>query len=106
MSNHRIQVVASMIILCLAGLYSQAIPANDHTERSISSPQSSGSDQDDQRVAAEDDSDSSDDFQLLDCTFIVFSTHVAFLITRSDETIPGPWNPATTATLESQHILL
>jgi len=106
MSNRRIKVLASVMVVFLAGFYSQAIPVNDHAERSISSPQPSDSDQDDQRMAPDDDSDSSDDLQMLDCTIVSFSSHVAFLVSLSDEKIPSPWNPSTTATLESQHILL
>jgi hypothetical protein len=101
----RIKVLTSVMVVFLAGFYSQAIPVNDHSERSISSPQSSDSDQDDQS-AATDDSDSSDDFQSLHCPIIGFPTCFALLVSLSDETILRPWNPFTTAMLESDHLHL
>src|SRR5262245_54900629 len=93
-------------ILCLAAFYSQAIPSDDHGARSISSRQSSSRNQEDQNVLAGDDSDSSDDCQLLHCNMngsLVRVTIVSFG-GKGMKTLPSYLS--TSAALESQHILL
>ena len=106
MSTQRITFVVSMMILCLAACYSQAIPVNDHTARSISSRQSTSPNEDDQQVLADDDSDSTDDVQLLHRNINGSLAHVTILTCVGDETIILPSRISTSTTLESQHILL
>jgi hypothetical protein len=94
------------MILCLAACYSQAIPVNDNAARSILSRQSTSPNQDDQRVVADDDSDSFDDFRLFRCNIKPSLARVTVLTCVGDKPIIFPSCLSTSTTLEEQHILL
>jgi hypothetical protein len=106
MPNRRIIFVASVMILCLAACYSQAIGVNDHVARSISSRQPTSPNQDDQQVVADDDSDSLDDFRLFHGNINRSLARVTVLNYVGDRTIFFPSCLSTSTTLEEQHILL
>jgi hypothetical protein len=103
MSNQRITVLASVTILFITAFSNQPLPINDRSEHSVSARPLGNGERDGASVAADDDSDSSDVFQLLncsiDCVAVLLNSlaHAAIvsLATRSAE-----------PTLESQHILL
>jgi hypothetical protein len=102
MSNRRITVVASIMILCLVASCSQAIPINSDGARSISARQSTSPNQDGERVLADDDSD---DVQSLHRNMHGSLAHVTIQASGGEGiTLPSFLSPS--ATLESQHILL
>src|SRR5262245_27018870 len=98
MSTQRITFVVSMLILCLAACYSQAIPVNDHTALSISSRLSTSPGEDDQQALADDDSDFTDDIQLLHANINRSLAQVTILPCVGDETIVMPSRRSTSAT--------
>ena len=107
MSNRRINVLASVMVVFLAGFYSLAIPVDDQAIRSISSQVPCDPDDNNQSTAAIDDAnDASDEILLLHGT-----------LNWPSSGVPRPrwqWNSRcilaldlpTSATLESQHVLL
>src|SRR6476469_8028179 len=106
MSNQRIIALASVTILFTTAFYNQPLPINDRSERSVSARPLGNGERDDASVAADDDSDSSDDFQLLDCTtsYLLAGTVVLNSLTRAATFSPA--NRSAEPTLKSQHILL
>jgi hypothetical protein len=107
MSNRSINVLASMMVVFLAGFCSQAFPVNDHVQSSIASREPSGPGDEDQVAVADGDSDdASDDLALLHCTSNWSPLGATFPIYLGRETITGSSYLRAGATLESQHILL
>ncbi len=105
MWNRSTTALASILLLFVAGMVSQAIPVIDRSTSAVSSRQRDASDQDDQAAAADDD-DSSDDFQLLACAWDRLPSLTKCSPPFCSEPIIGPPHLAMSLTLESQHILL
>ena len=106
MINRKTKLLATVIVVLLAGFYSQAIRVDDQSSLSISSNPCSQNDQD-QSVAADDDSDDGfDDFVMLDCTLDWLPSDTATLHSLGGEPIICSSYLSTSATLESQHTLL
>jgi hypothetical protein len=107
MSNRRINVLASILVVLSAAYFNQAIPVNDAARRSISSPEPCGSGDENQSAIASDESDdASDDFESLHGTLNWSPSGISISQLLGDETIIGPSYPSRCATLKSQHILL
>jgi len=107
MSNRRITVLASVIVVVLAGFYSHAIPVGDQAKRSISSQVPCGPGDNNQSTAAIlDANDASDEIVHLHCTLNRLLSSVSIARPRKDETIGPTLHFSTSATLESQHTML
>jgi hypothetical protein len=107
MSNRRINVLASMMVVCLAGFCGQAFPVNDQLPCSISPRVPCGLDDETQAAVADDDSDDApDDVLLLYRTSNGAPPFATFPISLGCETMPGSPYLVPSATLESQHVLL
>ena len=107
MSNQRITVLASLMVVFLAGFYSQAIPVDDQAKRSISPQVPSGSDDNNQSTAAIlDANDASDEIVLLHCTLDRLLSGASFASPRGDETIVCTFHLSMSTPLESRRTLL
>src|SRR5258705_8996100 len=104
MSNRRINVLASMMVVFFAGFCSQAFPVNDHVQCSVSPREPCGLGDENKAAVADDDSDdASDDLVLLHCTSNWSPSRATFPISLGGETISGSSYLRASATLESQH---
>src|SRR6476660_9475474 len=104
MPNRRIHVLASMMVVFLAGFCSQAFPVNDHVQCSVSSREPCGVADENQAAVADDDSDeASDELVLLHCTSNCSPPGATFPISLGGETIARSSYLRASATLESQH---
>jgi hypothetical protein len=107
MSNRNICALAAILIVPLAGLYSQAIPVADNGTCSVSSRESSDAENQDQGAAAADDSDDvPDDFLLLHGMVNPLPSVSVAASLLGHQTSSCSSYSSMTATLESQHILL
>src|SRR6478672_9835118 len=101
MSNRRINVLASGMVVFLAGFYSQAIPVDDQLRRSISSHVPCGPDDNDPSTAAiVDANDSSDEILPLQCTLNWLLSSAPIARPRRGETTVCTFPLSTSATLE------
>jgi hypothetical protein len=107
MSNRRIKVLASALVVFSAGSYSQAIPVNDLPSSTISSPAPSSPDNEYPSAVADEASDDSSDDRILPRGTLNLLPFVTAVGPRQGQaTIIGPTQRSTSATLTSQHILL
>src|SRR5262245_35583326 len=107
MSNRRTLVLASIVVLLMAGFYSQAIAVNEQACCTISSRVPSNPHYDYQSAVADNDSeDSSDDLVALQGTLNLLPSATTVGLSQGHSTIIGPPRRSTGATLASQHILL
>ena len=107
MSNRRINDLASILGVLWAGFYVQAIVVNSQANCTISTQAPSCPDDEDQSAVANDDLDqSSDDPILLRGTLSWLTSVAAVGADQGRATIIGSLQLSTSATLESQHILL
>jgi hypothetical protein len=106
MPNRRITILTSVLVTFWPGSYRQAIPVKDQTNCTISSQALSSPDDEDQSAVADDSDDSSDELILLRGTLNLLPSVAAVGLPQGHATIIGPPQYSTSATLESQHILL
>ena len=107
MSNRRIKVLASALIVLSAGSYSQASPVNDPANSTISFPARSNPDRENQSAETDEDSDESlDDLICLRGTSNLSSLVSPPGLCEGHSALVAPPQRKTSATLASQHILL
>jgi hypothetical protein len=106
MSNRRTHLLASIVVVCMAGFYSQVIAVSSQAVRSISSRVPSDPDAEEQTAAVDDADDEADDSVSLHCTLSLWPSGAAVAPSHREETINCLLNHLAGATLVSQHTLL
>ena len=105
MSNRRIKVLISLLVYFWVGSHSQSIPVKGQANCTISFRKSSSPDDQDQIATADDSDDSFDDLTVLRRTLKSLSSVAVAGVSQARATKTGP-DYSTSATLESQHIVL
>jgi hypothetical protein len=107
MSNRRINVLASVMVVFLGAFYSQAIPVGEQAKCSISPQVPCGPDDNNQSTAAIlDANDAADEIVLQHCPMNRLLSGASIARPRRGKTIVCPFYSSTGAILESQHPLL